>query len=51
MAWMEMDYSKHTHLGWKIKWRLEHLGMLGIKTAALTSGFISDDLNPAAPVL
>ena len=23
MAWMETDYSKHTHFRWKIKWRLE----------------------------
>ena len=30
MAWMETDYSKHTHFRWKIKWRLEHLGTLGI---------------------
>ena len=31
MAWMEMDYSKHImHFGWKIKWGLEHLGVLGI---------------------
>ena len=30
MAWMEMDYSKDTHFRWKIKWRLEHLGVLGI---------------------
>ena len=29
MAWMETDYSKHTHFRWKIKWRLEHLGALG----------------------
>ena len=28
MAWMETDYSKHTHFGLKIKWRLEHLGAL-----------------------
>ena len=28
MAWMEMDYSKHTYFRW-IKWRLEHLGTLG----------------------
>ena len=27
---METDYSKHTHFRWKIKWRLEHLGALGI---------------------
>ena len=30
MAWMETDYSKHTHFRWKIKWWLEHLGSLGI---------------------
>ena len=28
MAWMETDYSKHFQ--WKRKWRLEHLGTLGI---------------------
>ena len=30
MAWMETDYSKHTHFRWKIKWLLEHLSTLGI---------------------
>ena len=33
MAWMEQGYkyhSKDTHFRWKIKWRLEHLGALGI---------------------
>ena len=30
MAWMEMDYSKHMQFRWKIKWRLEYLGALGI---------------------
>ena len=30
MAWMETDYSKHTYFRMKIKWRLEHLGALGI---------------------
>ena len=30
MAWMETDYSKHTHFRWKIKWRLEHLCALRI---------------------
>ena len=30
MAWMETDYSKHTYFRWKIKWRLERLGALGI---------------------
>ena len=27
---METDHSKHLHLQWKIKWRLEYLGALGI---------------------
>ena len=37
-AWMETDYSKHTHFRWKIKWRLEHLVALGTmgETAPLT---------------
>ena len=41
MAWMETDYSKHTYFRWKIKWRLEHLGALGImdETAPLTKHF------------
>ena len=30
MDWMETDYSKHTHFRWEIKWRLEHLGALGM---------------------
>ena len=30
MARIKMDYSKHTYFQWKIKWRLEHLGALGI---------------------
>ena len=30
MARMETDHSKQTHIRWKIKWRLEHLGALGI---------------------
>ena len=30
MALMEMDHSKHMHFQWKIKWWLEHLGVLGI---------------------
>ena len=29
MTWMETDYSKHAHIRWKVKWRLEHLGTLG----------------------
>ena len=33
MPWMETDYSEHTHYRWKIKWRLEHLGALGIMVA------------------
>ena len=28
MAWMETDYSKHTHFRWKIKWRLVCLSVL-----------------------
>ena len=38
MAWLETDYLKHSHFRWKIKWRLEHLGALGImgETAPLT---------------
>ena len=37
-AWMETDYSKHTHFQWKIRWRLEDLGALRImgETAPLT---------------
>ena len=34
MAWMETDYSKHTHFPWKIKWPLKHLGALGIMVHA-----------------
>ena len=34
MAWMETDYSKHTYFRWKVKWRLEHLGALGIMGGA-----------------
>ena len=30
MAWMETDYSKHTHFRWKIKWWPEHLGALRV---------------------
>ena len=30
MAWMETDYSKHTYFRWKVEWRLEQLGALGI---------------------
>ena len=30
MVWMETDYSKHTHFRGKIRWRLGHLGALGI---------------------
>ena len=47
MAWMEMDYTKHTHFRWridkwKINWRLEHLGALGImgESAPLKQLFI-----------
>ena len=30
MAGMDKDYSKHTHFRCKTKWRLAHLGALGI---------------------
>ena len=41
MAWMEMDYSKHTYFRWKVK-RLEHLDVLGTmgETAPLMSKLI-----------
>ena len=41
MAWLETDYSKHTHFRWKIKWRLAYLGALRImdETVRLTFGF------------
>ena len=29
MPWMETNCSKHTYFRWKIKWWLEHLGVLG----------------------
>ena len=39
MAWMEIDYPKHTCFRRKIKWRLGHLGALGSmgETAPLTA--------------
>ena len=40
MAWMEMDYSKHSHSRRKIKWRLKHLGALGIMDEALPSDWL-----------
>ena len=46
MAWMETDYSKHTHFRWKIKWRLEHLGALGIIDE--TTGESSHNCDPGA---
>ena len=39
MAWMETDYSKHTHFRWKVKWRLEHLGALGVMGEKLRFDF------------
>ena len=38
MAWMETVYSEHLLFRWQIKWRLKHLGTLGIMgdTAPLT---------------
>ena len=53
MAWMETDYSKHTHFRWKIKWRLEHLGTLGIMGETVPSLLkttfvaISEDFLPS----
>ena len=47
MAWMETDYSKHTHFRWKIKWRLEHLGALGIMVrGAVTRIIRNQKLQP-----
>ena len=41
MAWMETDYSKHTYFRWKIKWRLEHLGALGIMGEAASGEILT----------
>ena len=53
---MEVDYSKHTDFRWKIKWRLEHLGVLGVmgETDPLRNGplfnpFIAMFLCPNYP--
>ena len=42
MPWMKTDFSKHTHFRWKRKWRLEHLGALGMmgETAPLINTFL-----------
>ena len=50
MAWMETDYSKHTHFRWKIKWRLEHLGAPGImgEMAHIKKVFVSQFVSPSA---
>ena len=47
MAWMEMDYSKHAHFRWKIRWWLEHLGLLGTmgETALLNSVITQKQLS------
>ena len=37
MAWMEMDYSKHTHFRWTIKWQLHALGIMGETAPFMTS--------------
>ena len=52
MAWTKTDYSKDAHFRWKLKWRLEHLGALGImgETAPLTSYPRSQGLFPTPPV-
>ena len=48
IAWMETDYSNHTHfrlIRWKIKWRLEHWGALRIMgKCGVGSGF--EKVNP-----
>ena len=38
LAWMDTDYSKHTHFRRKIKWRLEHLVALEIMGEAAPLG-------------
>ena len=54
MAWMEMDYSKHTYFRWKVKWQLGHLGALGTmgETAPLSlyKKLISSNLCMVTPV-
>ena len=45
IAWIETDYSKHTHFRWKIKWWLEHLGALWFMGDGLTTHLCS--LQPA----
>ena len=51
MAWIETDYSKHTHFRWKIKWRLDYLGALGImsETAPSTTLLTSQAVNHGLP--
>ena len=45
MAWMETDYSKHTQFRWKIKWRLEHLGTLGIMGDTVPLTFLWNEVS------
>ena len=42
-----MDYSKHAHFRWKIRWWLEHLGLLGTmgETALLNSVITQKQLS------
>ena len=44
MAWMETDYSKHTHFRWKVKWRLEYFGAQGTmgETTPLNPNYFCD---------
>ena len=49
MPWMETDYSKHTPFRWKIKWRLEHLGVLGIMDE--TAPLMNTESRAASPII
>ena len=46
MAWMKMDYPKHMHFLWKIKWRLGALGIMGEMALfkQLRYGFLKSNL-------
>ena len=47
MTWMETDYSKYIYFRWKIKWRLEYLGALGImgETDLFEYCILSSEIN------
>ena len=50
MAWIEHKYhSKYAPFRWKIKWRLEHLGALGIMGGAAPLTVLSTDLLSPLP--